>query len=84
MLKCRLGRCRVPKRHHYDLPQGIILELIVDVFLMFFLMPHFDRKNMFFWKVLFYLHETIDFDAQVSLWEVPGAAQMGQKWFRGG
>ena len=35
MLKCRLGRCRVPKRPHYGLPQGVILELIVDVFLMF-------------------------------------------------
>ena len=76
----RATRKNVPKRSQKERPKGVILDVIFDDFFMFFVMSNFDRKSMICCKVSFYLNETIDFDAQGSLWEVPDLAQMVQKW----
>ena len=41
-------------------------------------------KNSFFWKVQFYDGESTTFGGQGSIWRVPWAAKMSQKWSQRG
>ena len=44
----------------------------------------FSSKNMIFWKVVFYLGESITFEREGSIWMVSGTIKIDEKWSRRG